>query len=135
MSNRVRLSRYFLKSLGPNPEIVYFEPDDQVKIPVYKTPFNGFTGMLKPGFAPGFNETYFTFYDNFMIAGNSYATVSRLLYDNLLNKTLANDLTYRDFESTLPSRAGYFFYCVPSRIINYLSGFLNDDIIKALKSE
>ena len=56
------------------------------------------------------------------------------MYDNLLNKTLANDLTYRDFESTLPSRAGYFFYCVPSRIINYLSGFLNDDIIKALKS-
>ena len=73
--------------------------------------------MLKPGFDPGFNETYFAFYDNFMIAGNSYATVSRLLYDNLLNKTLANDLTYRDFESTLPSRAGYFFYCVPSRII------------------
>ena len=62
------------------------------------------------------------------------STISRLLYDNLLNKTLANDLTYRDFESTLPSRAGYFFYCVPSRITDYLAGFLNEDIIKALKS-
>jgi WD40 repeat protein len=103
-------------------------------MPVYKTRFSGLTEFLKPGFAPGFNETYFTFYDNFMIAGSSYATVARFLYDNLLNKTLANDLTYRDFESTLPSRAGYFFYCVPSRIINYLSGFLDDSIIEALKS-
>jgi hypothetical protein len=134
LANRARAEQIFLEELGPNPEIVYFEPDDQVKMPVYKTPFNGFTGMLKPGFAPGINETYFAFYDNFMITGNSFITVSRLLYDNLLNKTLANDLTYRDFESTLPSRAGYFFYCVPSRIINYLSGFLNDEIIEALKS-
>jgi hypothetical protein len=132
LSNRERAEKVFLEELGPDPEVVYFEPDDQVKIPVYKAPFNGITRMLKPGFKPGFNETYFTFYDNYLIAGNSYATVSRLLYDNLLNKTLANDLTYRDFESTLPSRAGYFFYCVPSRIISYVSEFLNDDIIKAL---
>jgi hypothetical protein len=132
LSNRVRAEQIFLEDLGPDQEIVYFEPDDQVKIPVYKTPFSGITRMLKPGFEPGFSETYFTFYDNFMIAGNSYTTVYRLLYDNLLNKTLANDLTYRDFESTLPSRAGYFFYCVPSHIITYLSEFLSNDIIKAL---
>ena len=132
LSNRVRAEQVFIEDLGSGQEVIYFEPDDQVKFPVYKAPFNGITRMLKPGFEPGFNETYFTFYDNFMIAGNSYATISRLLYDNLLNKTLANDLTYRDFESTLPSRAGYFFYCVPSRIINYLSEYLNDDIIKAL---
>jgi hypothetical protein len=134
LTNRVRAEQIFLEELGPNPETEYFEPDEQVKMPVYKAPFTGFTGILKPGFNPGFNETYFAFYDNFLIAGNSYFTVSRLLYDNLLNKTLANDLTYRDFESTLPSRAGYFFYCVPSRIISYLSGFLNIDIIEALKS-
>jgi hypothetical protein len=134
LANRVRVEQIFLEELGPDPEIVYFEPDDQVKMPVYKTPLNGFTLMLKPGFAPGFNETYFAFYDNFMITGGSFITVSRILYDNLLNKTLANDLTYRDFESTLPSRAGYFFYCVPSRIINYMSVFLNKDIIDGLKS-
>lgn len=134
LTNRVRAEQIFLEELGPAPEIEYFKPDDQVKMPVYKTRFSGFTRMMKPGFTPGFDETYFAFYDNFMITGSSYNTVSRLLYDNLLNKTLANDLTYRDFESTLPSRAGYFFYCVPARIVNYLSDFLNDDIIKALKS-
>ena len=63
-----------------------------------------------------------------------YVSVSRMLYDNMLNKTLANDLLYRDFESSLPSRSGYFFYCVPSRILEYLSGFLNEDIMVALKA-
>jgi hypothetical protein len=132
--NRVQAEQLFLEELGTESEIFYFEPDNQIRIPVYKTPFKGLTGVLLPGFAPEFNESYFAFYDNFMIAGSSYVTISRLLYDNLLNKTLANDLTYRDFESTLPSRAGYFFYCVPSRITDYLARFLNDDIINALKS-
>ena len=134
LNNRVQAEQVFLEELGTGNETFYFEPDEQIKIPVYKTPFKGFNGVLLPGFAPDFDDTYFAFYDNFMITGSSFVTISRLLYDNLLNKTLANDLTYRDFEGSLPSRSGYFFYCVPSRITDYLSGFLNDDIISALKS-
>jgi len=132
--NRVRAEQVFLDELGPKAEINYFKPDEQIKIPVYKTPLKGLTALLKQGFAPEFNETYIAFYDNFMIAGNSYTTIARLLYDNLLNKTLSNDLIYRDFEKTLPTRAAYFFYCVPARIISYLEEFLNDDIIAALKT-
>jgi hypothetical protein len=134
LTDRVLAEQLFLKELGSGNEIIYFEPDDQIRIPVYKAPFKGLTGILIPGFAPGFDESYFAFYDNFLLAGRSSVTISRLLYDNLLNKTLANDLTYRDFESTLPSRAGYFFYCVPSHITDYLSGFLNNDLIQALQS-
>jgi hypothetical protein len=134
LNNRVQVEQLFLDEPGAKNEILYFQPDEQVKIPVYRTSFKGLIRVLMPGFAPGFNETYFTFYDHFMISGTSFATVSRLLYDNLLNKTLANDLNYRDFQNTLPSRAGYYFFCIPSRIIDYLGGFLNEDIITALKS-
>ena len=133
LTNRVQAEQLFLEQPGSKNEILNFQPDEQVKIPVYRTSFKGLIRVLLPGFAPDFNEEYFAFYDNFMIAGNSYETISRLLYDNLLNKTLANDLTYRDFENTLPSRAGYYFYCIPSRITDYLAGFLNDDIINALQ--
>ena len=134
LNNRVQAEQLFLDEPGAKNEILYFEPDDQVKIPVYRTSFKGLIRVLLPGFAPDFNEMYFTFYDSYMIAGNSYATVSRLLYDNLLNKTLVNDLLYRDFVNTLPSRAGYFFFCIPSHITDYLAGFFNEDIINALKS-
>jgi len=134
LTNRAQVEQLFLDEHGAQNETRYFQPDDQVRIPVYHTSFKGLIRVLLPGFATDFNENYFAFYDNFMVAGNSYAVVSRLLYDNILNKTLANDLNYRDFENTLPSRAGYYFYCIPSRITDYLSGFLNEDIANALKS-
>jgi len=134
LKNRAQAEQLFLEELGSGKEIFNFTPDDQIKIPVYKTPYKGFIGVLLPGFAPEFDDSYFAFYDNFMVTGDSYVTISRLLYDNLLNKTLENDLIYRDFESTLPSRSGYFFYFVPSRITDYLTGFLDDDIIQVLKS-
>jgi len=134
LKNRELAEKLFLEESGTENEIFYFQPDDQIKVPIYKTLFNGLADFMLPGFAPGTDDSYFAFYDNFLITGSSFATISRLLYDNLLNKTLVNDLIYRDFETTLPSRGGYYFFCVPSRITEYLAGFLNEDIIKALKS-
>jgi hypothetical protein len=134
LANRDQAERNFLDQTGAKTETLYFQPDDQVKIPVYRTSLTGLIKVLLPGFAPGNSETYVSFYDNFMITGSSFNTISKLLYDNILNKTLANDLTYRDFENTLPSRAGYFFYCIPSRIIDYFAGFLNQDIINGLQA-
>jgi len=134
LNNREQAEKLLIDESGSDIETLYFQPDDQIKVPVYMTPFKGLAEVILPGFASGVDDSYFTFYDNFLITGSSFATISRLLYDNLLNKTLANDLIYRDFETTLPSRAGYYFFCVPSRITEYLAGFLNEDIIKVLKS-
>jgi hypothetical protein len=134
LKDRNQVEQLILEELGTEKEIIYFEPDDQIKSPVYKTPFKGFVNVIIPGFARGSDDAFFAFYDNFLITGSSFVTISRLLYDNLLNKTLANNLIYRDFESSLPSRGGYYFFCVPSRITDYLAEFLNEDIITALKS-
>ena len=120
--------------LKDNEYIAYFQPDDQVKIAVYSTPFRMLASEYVKGFSSSTDDSLFTFYDNFMICGNSYATISRFLYDNILNKTLFNDQVYRDFETTLPSRACYYFYCVPSGIIDYMSDYFNDKVINILKS-
>ena len=136
LTNRVQAEQIFLEETGSeNLEnyILYFQPDDQIKLPVYMNRFKGLISLLVPG-ATQFVDSYVTFFDNYMITGSSYVTMSKFLYDNLLNKTLANDLTYRDFENTLPSSAVYFFYCVPSRIIDYLSGYLSDELNEAIKS-
>jgi hypothetical protein len=111
-----------------------FQPDEQTRMPIYYTSYPGLISEIAPGFAPGISDSVFAFYDKFLITGNSYSAVSRFLYDNMLKKTLANDPVYKEFESTMPSRAGYFFYCVPSKIITLLSKFLNDTIIKTLSS-
>jgi hypothetical protein len=137
LRDRVYAEKIFLDDFGNQPgseNTFFFQPDDQVKIPVYITPYKGFISAVLPAFAEDFDDSWFAFYDNYLITGSSYITLSRLLYDNLLNKTLANDITYRDFESTLPSIAGYFFYAVPSRVIDYLARWLDEDLIRSLKS-
>ena len=136
LKNRVQAEQIFLDELRfdqSQNKVLFFEPDDQVSIPVYKTHFKGLASLLFPGFAGKTDDSYVSFYENFMITGSSYVTISRFLYDNLLNKTLANDLVYRDFESTLPSRSVYLFYCVPGRITSYLSQFLSDDLNDFIK--
>ena len=116
-----------------NPAVRYFNPDDQARIPVYLTHYENIFSYFLPRFAPDSHDTLIAFIDNFMITGSSFSTLSKVLYDNILNKTLANDLPFRDFEATLPSRAGYYFYCVPSGIIGFLSGQVNDSIANFLK--
>lgn len=134
LKNRVQCENIFLEYIGKKAKITYFRPDEQTRIPVYLTDYTGLLSDLLPGFAPGFVDSWYAFYDNYMISGNSYATVSRLLYDNMLNNTLANDVLYRDFEKMIPSRAGYLFYCVPSNCIDYFSEYFNQEIAAALSS-
>jgi hypothetical protein len=135
LKNRIQAEQIFMEELGSenrDSNIILFQPDDQIRIPVYKTPFKGLISLLLPEFAGKADDSYVTFYDDFMITGSSYVTISRFLYDNLLNKTLENDMAYRDFENTLPSRAVYYFYCVPGRVTGYWSEYLSDDFNKAL---
>jgi hypothetical protein len=134
LKNRVQCENIFLENTDGKSETAYFRPDDQTRIPVYLTGTAGLLSALLPGFAPGFNDSCCAFYDNYMITGNSYATISRLLYDNLLNKTLANDVLYRDFEKMVASRAGYLFYCVPSHSMDYFSEYFSQEIAAALRS-
>jgi hypothetical protein len=134
LKNRVQCENIFLEFLGEKAKITYFRPDEQTRIPVYQTDQTGLLSVMMPDFAPGFTDSWYAFYDNYMITGNSYTTVSRMLYDNMLNNTLANDMLYRDFEKLIPSRAGYLFYCVPSNSINFFSQYFNQEIVTALKS-
>jgi hypothetical protein len=121
------------QGLKQSDHIKYFEPDDQTRIPVYSTPFKDLASAFLPGFVPPEGDTLYAFSDNYLVAGNSYSSISKVLYDNILNKTLAKDLAYRDFESTLPSRAGYYFYCQPEGIVKYLSSFINDTLASLLE--
>ncbi len=134
LTNSAEAERIFIEIPDLKREILYFSPDDQIRIPVYHTSLQGLNSYRTTGNQASSDEFYFAFYDNFMISGKSFGAVSGLLYDNLLNRTLANDLTFRDFESTLPTQGCYFFFCIPSKITDYIGGYLNDGLNLALKS-
>jgi hypothetical protein len=134
LKNRVQCENIFLKYLGDESTIAYFRPDEQTKLPVYITASTGLVSVMMPDFAPGFTDSCIAFYDNYLITGNSYVTISRFLYDNMLNKTLANDILYREFEKMIPTRAGFLFYCVPSKSIDYLADFLTREVADELRA-
>ncbi|NSW95596.1 MAG: hypothetical protein HPY62_12890, partial [Bacteroidales bacterium] len=134
LKNRVQCEQILVQGLNSKTDIIYYQPDDQTRIPVYRTGTRQLHSILFPGLAEGFEDSFYSFYENFMVAGNSFNTVARFLYDNLLRKTLVNDISYREFEKTMPSRAGFYFYCVPGRIIEYLDGILAEDVIAGFKS-
>ncbi|HVN59239.1 MAG TPA: hypothetical protein VMT63_13145 [Bacteroidales bacterium] len=119
---------------GKGDYIQYFQPDDQTRIPVYSTPFRNLRKYYLETYSGSEPDSLFAFSDNYLISGNSFAAIKRVLYNNLLNKTLANDLSYRDFESTLPSRAEYYLYFQPSGIVDFLRSFINDEVIDAMEA-
>jgi hypothetical protein len=134
LTNRAACENTLREELGTKLSVINYQPDEQTTMPVYSIGKAGIAGLLSPGFASGFDDSYYAFLDNYLIAGNSYVTISRILYDNMLSKTLANDLMYQDFEKMLQSRAGYLFYCVPPHIIDYLADYLNPDLLTGIKS-
>ncbi len=132
LTNRFRCEQLLQEEMKAELKALHYKPDDQTSIPVYSTNSRGLADVLLPGFAPGFRDTHYAFFDSFMITGNSYSTITKVLYDNILKKTLANDIAFCDFEEMLPSRAGYYFYCVPSYIVDFLSDYLKKEIIDPL---
>lgn len=115
-----------------NVQVHYFNPDKQVNIPVYRVP-PGITGRILPQFSDVKDDSCVAFYKDYMVAGSSFNVISKFLYDNHMNNTLVNNIDYREFENTLPSRGSFYFYCVPPKIIGYLDNLLSDEIIDLLK--
>jgi hypothetical protein len=117
-------------SSGNNEKVIYFNPDDLSKIPVYITGCSNLSAAWFPGFMSEVKDSLIAFADNYMITADSYQALTRFLYDNILKKTLSNDPAYRDFESTLPSRAVYYFYCVPGSVYSLLQGLISDSLFR-----
>lgn len=113
--------------------ITVYRPDDQSEHIIYRLPEEGLAEALCGNFAGSYGGRYVTFYENFMITGRSSKTLSKFIYDNILNRTIANNITYRAFESTMPSRFSYYFYAVPSRALPLLEGVFKESLVKGLK--
>ncbi|MBN1388745.1 MAG: hypothetical protein JW965_09880 [Bacteroidales bacterium] len=124
---------YRRKGIKVNDYIIKYKPDAESEYTIYRLPVDNLGNELGGRFGDYLKSDYATFYDDVLVLSSESGTLSKFIYDNILNRTLANDLSYREFESTMPSRAGYYFYCVPSRIVPLLAGVLKEDIVKGLE--
>jgi len=112
--------------------IRYFQPDEQTRIPVVSTPFRGTGAYFFGNSMKGVSDSLMTFYDNFLVMSDRQEAIDMFLYDNLLNKTISVNPDFSELESTLPSKACYFFYCLPYAVSESLSEFFSDKVNRIL---
>lgn len=130
----LELAEYYRrKGQGPAAHLIHYRPDAGSDYTIYKLPDENTGSYLGGSFGDYTRTVYATFYDDLLVLSSEQSVLSKFIYDNMLNRTLANDLDYREFENTMPSRAGYYFYCVPSGIIPVLADVLKEDIVKGLE--
>ena len=91
--------------------------DTDVQIKVFRMPVPFLAKKLLGNAFEGINNHYCTFYDNYLIFGNSIPALSKYIHTNLLQNNLSSDLDFNKFSDFLSSRSNIYFYLdIPSSI-------------------
>lgn len=130
LKNAALAKQRFLEQLPDTSDFDLFHPDEQTKIRVYRTPFADLINAFIPGISKINVDSCFAFFDNYLITGSSSSTISSILYDNILNNTLANDLVFNDFMSTQPDKASFCLFLKPSKVSDIVGQTFDTNIVK-----
>lgn len=91
-----------------------YQLDDQTSYRIYKLPEHYFENLL-----PGrlFNA-YFTIYENYLLFGPSVETLSRVIYQNVLQKTLVSDPVYKEMSDYMANRSNITLFFRPYNFLD-----------------
>lgn len=70
-------------------------------------------------------KTYFAFYDNYVIMSDSEQAVSRTIYQNVLHKTLENEIYYQNVSNLMSTRANFTCFIRPENYLHRKGELLN----------
>ena len=108
--------------------------DNEISFPIYKMPYKKFMHVLFGNLFSDVETGYFTFIDNYLVFGNSVKSLSSLIHQNVLQKTLSIDVNYNQFSDYLSSKSNFYFYSNLALSPVLFSAFLNDDLKPVLDS-
>jgi hypothetical protein len=99
-----------------------YQLDPQTRFNIYRLPEPFFKGLL-----PGrlFNS-YFTVYENCLIFGPSVEVLSRVIYQNILQKTFISDPVFQEMSDYLSNRSNITFFFRPFAYLDYKRELLNE---------
>ncbi len=105
-----------------------YKLDEQTSFNIYRMP-----EFYSKGLLPGrlFNS-YFTLYENYLIFGPSVEVLSRLLYQNVLQKTFISDPVFKDMSDYLSNRSNVTFFFKPFHYLDYRKEVLNKETSEKL---
>lgn len=100
--------------------------DNETSIKIYRMPVPFLAYKLLGKIFEGIQNQYCTFYDNYLIFGNSIPALAKYVHTCLLQNNLSSDLEFNKFSNFMSSRANIYFYMDISRSTELIQRFLND---------
>ncbi len=114
--------------------ILSIDLDTETRFPIFKLPVKTLPELLFGDIFGGSTHQFVTFLDGYMVFGSSVRSLSSFIYDNLLQKTLSNELDYRKFKTSLSDRSNFYFYLNIPRSTGLYGSYLNEEYYRGLKS-
>jgi hypothetical protein len=107
-----------------------YQLDNQTSYNIYQLP-DHFFEELPPGRL--FNK-YFTVYENYLLFGPSTEILSRVIYQNVLQKTLVSDPVYKEMSDYLANRSNLTMFFRPFAYLEYKQGLLSTSFLAVLEA-
>jgi len=107
--------------------------DKETLHPIYQMPVEY---LMKKLFGAMFSDArtrYFTFIGNYLVFGSSVKALSGFIHENVLQKTLHNDLSYTEFADKFCSKSNFYLFSSLAPSMPLYENLLNNDLKKSLK--
>jgi len=109
-----------------------YKIDDETSQTIYSLPINVPSIIFGDIFA-NISGEYFTYIDNYLVFGNSVKSLSSVVYDNILQKTLDNNIKYNKIKDRVSSSANFNLYVDIPAFTDYAATYFNVDYIKKIE--
>ena len=122
------------KKLSSSEWIKKYQIDNQTSFNIYQFPYPGLPKTLFGQIFSEMNANWFAVYNNYLIFGDSYITVTKALHSNVLGENLSSNIDYNIFKSNLSARSNITFYCNTSISIPIADLIFNNKVSELIKN-
>ncbi|MDA3879052.1 MAG: hypothetical protein PF436_01570 [Prolixibacteraceae bacterium] len=119
---------YSKKNIASTELFKEYSIDAATKFKIYRFPYANLPEIIYGAIFSKAKSNWFAQYDNYLIFGDSYRTVSRILHSNVLGETLSVSTDYNMFKSNMNNRSNISFYCNTSASLPVASIFFNNEL-------
>ncbi len=106
-----------------------YQLDKQTSFNIYQLPDR----FYKESSAGRLFNKYFTVYENYLIFGPTENALSRVIYQNVLQKTFVSDPVYQEISDYLSNRSSMTLFFKPYAYLNYRKDMLSDNMVNQLE--
>jgi hypothetical protein len=108
--------------------ITAFKLDAESTYNIYHMPIRKFAAKIFGNLYAAVDDPYYVILDNYIIFSNSEQSLKSLIHSHVLNKTLLNDMAYKEFKDNLSPKSNLCFYCNLNKGQGVYAAYLNKSI-------